>query len=650
MSVLAPVYSIEKPFPPEQGYSPVYISPILCDRTTSLQSGSITLYEVFISSVHKYSKYPYLGTRRVKSNGILGAYRWKTYSEIYSLSNRFTSGLKRLKLLPKDLTSIAAYAKNREELILVETACMAQNITIIPLSDSLTCEALGSILSQSKPSLIACGKAQFDTLISLKSTYLNSIRTIIMFDIVRDSIKLHARSLGFDIHEFAEIMELGTEPCEDVPPTPESVYCVSYTSGITGEPKGVMLTHRNLITAIKAVETGGYGFSSKDTYLMYLPHAHIFDRIMFHILTNAGARIGFFSGDIMNIKDDLHRLKPSVFISVPRLYNRFYQIIKQKFQDKTGISKKLLESSLNRKKVKYERSGSIENGMLQSLVFKNVRNALGGKVRLMISGSAPLSGDVLKFLRIVFACPIIEGYGLTETCAASFLTSFSDLTTDHIGGPLPGIEVKLREIHEIEYMCKEGSHIGELCIRSPSVFIGYYNGQEYTDRTIDSDGWFYTGDIVTRNSNDGSFKVIDRLNNIIKLSQGEYVSLEKIETVLLKSKFVHQIFVYGDPFKFYLVAVVVPSKEYLTKRWTKVNNCGKDWNQILKNPKLKNDIFENLKEISIKNQLNRYELVNKIYLESDEWTDQDLLAPTQKLSRNKAKLKYKEVIQQLYAD
>lgn len=650
MSILSPCYSVEKKFPIEESYSPVYISPIAHDGSVVLSSSARTLFESFMLSTEIYAKNPFLGTRALRPNGSLGPYIWKSYSEVLRLTQLFTSGLKRLKLLPKDLSAIGIYAKNREEMVLLELVCMSQNITIIPLSDALSTETLTSVLTQSKPNFIACGKAQFDTLISLKKNCLSPIRTVLMFDVVRESVRLQSRSLGLDMHEFNEIMQLGTENNDFLPPTPDSVYCISYTSGITGEPKGAMITHRNAIATLLAVGKAEYAFLQDDSYLMYLPHSHIFDRVMFHILLNVGAKIGFYSGDIMNIKDDLEQLRPTIFMSVPRLFNRFYQIILQRFQNKKGLSKKLLNSSLEKKRVKYDKSGNVKNGFLQKFVFKKVRNSLGGRVRMMVSGSAPLSGEVLKFLRIVFACPIIEGYGLTETCGATFLTGLNDIMTDHIGGPLPGIEVKLREIPEMGYFCKGEVPTGELCVRGPTVFIGYFDGQELTDKTMDSDGWFYTGDIISRNSSDGSFKVLDRLNNIIKLSQGEYVSLEKIEKVLNSSKFVHQIFVHGDPLQHFLVAIVVPCKDYIQKKWALQSPSSEEWSQIVKSPKLKNEISENFKEISLQSQLNRYELVNKIYLEEEEWTDQDLLTPTQKLSRVKAKLKYAERLQQLYSD
>ena len=411
-----------------------------------------------------------------------------------------------------------------------------------------------------------------------------------------------------------------------------------------------MITQRNIISGMCGVEKNGFQFSNRDSYLMYLPHSHIYDRLIFHILTNSGSRIGFYSGDIMNIKEDLQNLKPTLFISVPRLFNRFFQIITQNFQEKTGLSKYFLDSSLSKKRNKYEKNGSLKNGIIQKIIFKNVKNSLGGKIRLMISGSAPLSGEVIKFLRIVFSCPIIEGYGLTETCGASFSTHPDDSSIEHIGGPMPGIEAKIREIPEMEYYCTEKIHTGELYVRGPSIFIGYFLGQEYTDISIDSDGWFSTGDIVSRDIESGKFKVIDRINNIIKLSQGEYVSLEKIELALLKSKFVHQVFVYGDPFQHYLVAIIVPCKKYIQNKWIKNNNCHSDWRQIIENSKLREDLYEDIKGLSLKNQLNRYELVNKIHLEPEEWTDQDLLTSTQKLIRNKAKIKYKEIIQNLYSE
>ena len=225
-------------------------------------------------------------------------------------------------------------------------------------------------------------------------------------------------------------------------------------------------------------------------------------------------------------------LKPTIFISVPRILNRFYDIIRQRFREKKGFTKKIVNRSLKSKKRKYETTGMLTNSFWEGIAFKKVRKSVGGRVRLMISASAPLNGEILKFLRMVFACPIIECYGITETSGPCFITQDVDNNTGHIGGPMPGVEAKLRLIPEMSpsLNCNE---IGELCIRSSSVFIGYHKGQDITDKVVDSDGWFYTGDVAERCCDTGAFRVVSRISSIVKLSQGEFVAIEKVEKILM---------------------------------------------------------------------------------------------------------------------
>ena len=643
-------YSIEKPNTKDSGYSPVYINPVEFSGIPILDNGCRTLYECFLNAVQNFPENPFLGTRQYNSSGSLGNYAWKSYSEIFKQVKGLVSGFKKLNLLSKSSNLIAIFSKNREEMFVAELACILQNLPVVPLPDNLSTDILAGILSESRPNILICGKAQCDLIITLEPESLLSIKSLIVFDSLREPIKNHIRSLGIDIHEYQEIFRMPEEPIPDNPPKSESLVWIIYTSGTSGHPRGAMLLHRNIISNILSLKKCGYTFYESDSYIMYLPHSHIYDRLMTYILINSGSRIGFNSGDILNIKEDMMLLKPTIFISVPRIFNRFYQIIKQRFSEKSGITKRILESSLKTKADKYNKTGDLSNNFWQKIAFKKVKKSVGNKIRFMVSASAPLNGEILRFLRMVFSCPIVESLGITETAGACMITQIGDIETGHVGGPLSGVEAKLREIPEMGFFCEENRQIGELCVRSSSIFAGYYKAQETTDKVIDSDGWYYTGDILERSSSSGAFKILDRLSNIVKLSQGEFVSLEKIEKVLLISQYVHQIFVYGDGFQHFLIAIVVPNKEFILNKMSYPSirrNSESDWRNTIKSSKLKNEILEDLKEISNKRHLSRTETVNNIYLEETEWTDKDILTSTQKLNRTKAKTKYIEIIQQL---
>ena len=642
-------YSIPKPFRPDPGFSNVFISPIENSGIPILSNGSRTFYESFIRSVQTYPHNACLGTRQYNSSGILGDYVFKSYSEVYQTTRRLLSSMKKWNLLSKDTNLIAIMSKNREEMIITELACLCQNIPVVPLTDNLSSEILSSILMESKPKLIFCGKAQCDLLINLPTHSLLSLKSIVVFDNLREPIKNHIKSLGIEIFEYQEIFSIEVEAVPDSPPEPDSLFVIIYTSGTTGDPRGVMITHRNLICSFSYLFKAGYIYTEFDSYLMYLPHAHIYDRFMFYTILNVGGKIGFYSGDMLNIKDDLMILKPTIFISVPRILNRFYDLIRQRFSEKKGLSRKIVNMSLISKQHKYETSGNLTNGFWENIAFKKVRKSIGGRMRLIISASAPLNGDILKFLRMVFACPIIESYGSTETSGPCFITQDADINTGHIGGPMPGVESKLKLLPDIS-PSTTGNDVGELCVRGSSLFIGYFKGQDVTDKVVDSDGWFYTGDIAERCARTGAFKILSRISSTVKLSQGEFVPLEKVEKILMISQFVYQVFVYGDGFHHFLVAVVVPNKEFVMKSWI-VNKTTKiqenDYNSIILSQKFKNEILEDLKEVSFRNQLSRSEIICDLSIEPEEWTDNDLLTSTQKLNRLKAKEKYSSALQEM---
>lgn len=275
----------------------------------------------------------------------------------------------------------------------------------------------------------------------------------------------------------------------------------------------------------------------------------------------------------------------------------------------------------------------------------------------MLTGSAPISGEVLSFLRVVFACPIVEGYGQTESCAGSIVTHPADPECGHIGGPLPSLEIKLIDVPEMKYLSTDKDETGssaprgEICIRGLTVFKGYYKDPVNTSETIDSEGWLHTGDIGTRLPHNGAFKIIDRIKNFFKLAQGEYVAVEKIELMYTKSKFISQIFVYGDSFQSFLVGIIVPDEEYIRNDWCPQNKVTEDtpFERVCRNYKLKVDILEDMKRISEQTGLFGFEQVKRIHLEHLPWTTDDLYTPTQKFMHFKAKIKYQDVIAELYS-
>lgn len=224
--------------------------------------------------------------------------------------------------------------------------------------------------------------------------------------------------------------------------------------------------------------------------------------------------------------------------------------MQSKLKELTGFKKILANRAVNAKLANLEKSGSVTHSVYDRLVFNKFRDVVGGRVTKMVTGSAPISKDVLNFLKIAFCCPIYEGYGQTETAAAATITCYGDPETGHVGGPVSSIEIKLVDVPEMNYTSKDVVNgkphpRGEICFRGNNVFVGYYNAPEKNAEAFDEDGWLHSGDIGMIYPN-GAVKIIDRKKNIFKLAQGEYIAPEKLENVFNKSPIAMQTFIYGD--------------------------------------------------------------------------------------------------------
>lgn len=254
---------------------------------------------------------------------------------------------------------------------------------------------------------------------------------------------------------------------------------------------------------------------------------------------------------MFKLKEDLAELRPTIMASVPRLFNRFYDVMQAKINDLQGFKRTLTDWGIQKKVHNYQTSGSYTHGFYDALVFSKFAAVLGGRMRIMTTGSAPISKDVLTFLKVAFCCPINEGYGQTENTGIATVCWNRDPEVGHIGGPYPTCDIKLSDIPEMSYTSKDKDENGdpmprgEVCIKGYNVFRGYFQMPERTAEAIDSNGWLHTGDVGQFRPN-GSIKIIDRKKNIFKLSQGEYVAPEKLEQTFQQMPLVAQNFMYGD--------------------------------------------------------------------------------------------------------
>ena len=518
----------------------------------------------------------------------MGKYKWKTFGDVFKEIENCARGYLTLNMLEisvceeQEFKFIGIYAKNREEYIVAEMAGYLLGATVVPLYDTLGLEGLQFIAQQTQlKTMFSSAEGLIKMSKMENSGIIPMVSNIIVFDELIPEFEADLRKNFPKLVLIPYIMVLKAGNSSGIRlkrkdrAKGESIGLICYTSGTTGLPKGVMLSHKNMVAGAAGLATVDYmsKLTNNDAYTSYLPMAHVYERIL---LTNCyifGTKIGIFGGDITKLANDLATLQPTVFNSVPRLFYRFYSVINQKLDALKGFKKKMCGKALKVKLARVRKTAICTHSLYDKLVFNKMKGILGGKVKFIGSGGAPIDQTVLEFLKVCFCCPIMEGFGQTETFAAGGAGCSDDPLAGHAGPPYVSMEYKLMDVPDMEYFVTdkemwEGVETsiprGELLMRSPAVFQGYFLNKQKTLQTIQG-GWLYTGDIA-KFLPGGRMKIIDRKNNFFKLSQGEYIASEKLENVYSVSPYVSQIFVYGDGMRDFLVAIAVPDEAYILSR------------------------------------------------------------------------------------
>ncbi|CAI5478435.1 unnamed protein product [Closterium sp. Yama58-4] len=623
----------------------------------SYDEATTCYHNFFTFARQRFANNPCLGTR----NG--DGFTWESYELTARRASDFGAGLVYLGLKPGDRFGI--YSVNNAEWVLAELGGYCYGLVNVSLYATLGQEAVNHVVNHSEMVAVVCS---VETLSSLFKALPSSpaVKTVIYMQgggqAPTDADRQAAEDAGVKLIPFSQVEEWGAQnPQEHIPPKPEDLAVLMYTSGTTGDPKGVMLTHRNIIantTSCPAVlgTAGGITLGPGDRYLSYLPLAHIFERAALATMYMQGVAVGFFSGKVELLLDDMGALKPTVLFGVPRVFNRVHDKVLQQVESGSPVSRFLFNTAI-KESAKVLKAGGAFNSLplWDTLIFKKVQRRLGGCCRVVLSGGAPISAATQQFLAIAFGVPALQGYGLSETSAAGTITALEDPNTGHVGPPQPSVDMKLAPVPEMEYLPSDKPKPrGEICFRGASVMVGYYKQEEMTAEVIDSDGWFHTGDIGQVNE-DGTLTIIDRKKNIFKLAQGEYVAAEKLEVLYGGAAVVSQIFVYGDSFKSSLVAVVVPDKDVLSDWATSsgalsaVEAVAASLADLCALPGAREYVLSELVKRAKATSMKGFEVVKGVALEAEAFTtENDLMTPSFKLKRNKLKAKYQAAIDELY--
>ncbi|XP_069027562.1 long-chain-fatty-acid--CoA ligase 1-like [Embiotoca jacksoni] len=612
---------------------------------THIYDDAITVYESFLRGVRVSNDGPCLGCRKP-----MKPYEWMSYRQVQKRTENLGSAFLHIGHSKTAAPYIGIFSQNRPEWTISELACYTYSLVSVPLYDTLGTEAIGYIIDKASISTVVCDVTEkVELVLDCVMDSQHSVTTIVLMEPPGAALVERGRTAGIDIISLQEMEAIGENNYQlPMPPHPNDMAVICFTSGTTGDPKGAMLTHGNIVSNcsafIKLTELTCH-LGPSDVHISYLPLAHMFERIVQGVMLMHGSSIGFFQGDIRQLSDDLKTLRPTVFPVVPRLLNRMYDTIFG--QANTSFKRWLLGFAYRTKKAEMLRGIVRRDSIWDRLIFRKVQASLGGRVRLMLTGAAPVSSTVLNFLRAAMGCQFYEGYGQTECTAGCTMTVPGDWTAGHVGVPLPCNSIKLVDVPEMNYRAADGE--GEVCVKGANVFLGYLGDPEKTAETIDADGWLHTGDIGKWLPN-GTLKIVDRKKHIFKLSQGEYIAPEKIENVYTRSDAVVQVFVHGDSLQAFLVAVVVPDPDFLSGWTQRTLSLQGSYQQLCGRAEVKAAILEDLLRLGKAGGLKSFEQVKAIYIHTKLFSiENGLLTPTMKAKRNEIRQYFKTQIDELYA-
>ncbi|KHN94458.1 AMP-dependent synthetase/ligase [Metarhizium album ARSEF 1941] len=580
-------------------------------------------------------------------------YSWLSYGEVAERRKNFGAGLVELHRRinhPRDKYGIGIWAQNRPEWQIADFACMSQGLFSVSLYETLGPDTTEYIINHAELACVVCSLPHVPTLLKL-APRLPSLKLVICIDDLdkgemagystKDVLNAIATDrLGIQILSMSEVEKLGLESGRPMRPAgPDDLYTINYTSGTTGPPKGVLLTHAAMVAGNAASRIPAK-LSSDDVAISYLPLAHILERVLQHGTISEGASCGFFRGDILGLVDDMLVLQPTAFVSVPRLFNRFNTAIRAATVEAEGfrgtLSKRILDTKMASMKLPMGQA-TVQHWLWDRVFTPKVRAKVGlGRATRLASGSAPLDPKVQEFLSAMFGVRLTQGYGMTETSGLVTVPLAGDLDTGHIGPPSPAAEICLESIPELQYTVDDKPYPrGEILVRGPVLFKGYYKNEQENKKVMEEDGWFHTGDVAMVDEL-GRFTIIDRKKNVLKLAQGEYVAPERLENVYTANcALIATAFVHGDSQESTLVGIFGISPETFAPFASKV--LGQSVKQediaslkrVARDPKVQREFLSTLQTIGKRNKFNKYEHVANVFLDVEPFTvENELLTPT----------------------
>lgn len=667
----------------------------------------------------------------------LGEYSWETFGDAERRVSHLAAGLySMLGPVTENSQPIAIFSETRAEWLYAAQCAFRLNRPVVTLYSTLGDDALVHGLNEAEVSVVFTSDELLSKVIKIVQRCPSIVRIIyftngvfnrelytdvdnlaVPSDNATNSVSeaLTKCPQHLHLHDVVEVERLGAAiiraekanikkdqmvPCEAhspstgtysglwMPPSqerpkPADLAVIMYTSGSTGQPKGVELTHDCLVSAVAGhLQRLPKLRSNYDVYIGYLPLAHVLELTCELCCVIMGVKIGYSNPQTLtdtssrikpgSCKGDVTLLRPTVFASVPTVLERISKAVWEKVNSGGEFSQALFRFAYAYKCRRIH--GGFPSFLVDRLIFRKVRSLMGGRLRYIVSGGAPLSEDSQLFANICIA-PIIQGYGLTETSSAGGLMECGDLRCNHVGAPSSSVQIRLRAWPEGGYSpFDRPSPRGEILISGLPVSRGYYKQPELTAKEFitDSDGvrWFCTGDIGLIHT-DGSLSIIDRKKDLVKLQAGEYVSLSKVELALSQSIYVEQVCVYVDPQQSFPICFVVPKLKalldlaqsldlvhLLDEARSKLPESARhdpiavehaERAVLCKCPQIIAAVLKDMKQVAREKRLNTFEIPQKLYLDTISWTpDTGLVTDALKLKRFNLQTRFEREIEEMY--
>lgn len=616
--------------PAKPGETPIICSPNYEKVPEILKKGlyqdfpeGVTMYHLFEDSFKKYPDYNIYGHRVYSDGKWQDRFEFITRAQFRQLRDSVGAYFNQHECEEGEKIGILSY--NKIEWVATQHACFAYGCIPVPIYDTYGLENIAYIINHSSIRIVFVVSSKLRELLELR---IERVRHIVVFDNEEQPYKESdfaelLEGLNCTITKWDDVMKI-TDRYPHKPPTYDTPAAIMYTSGTTGPPKGCIVTHGNFIgTASTYIHV--YPFCEKDCLLSFLPLAHVYEEVLHFVAVHSRTPIAFYSGSIPRLIDEIKILKPSLFISVARVFERIYEGMQKNIAKKPFLTRMAFKSAFAIKSFLLDHFRLQKVPILDSVFNAINKQAVGGDMRMFICGGSALSVEIQHFLRISLNVYFLQGYGLTETAAGVTVQSCTDTLDGNVGVLLHCVQAKMKDLPDMGYSSKNFE--GELFIRGATLFHGYYKDEQKTKEAFDEDGWFRTGDIFRLNKT-GQFQVIGRAKELVKLSQGEYISLAKLQNCYVDVKYVNQIYVHAAMTSRFLVAVVVLDK----------HQPGYDKVTV-------DQMLQLLEDKAIEMQFNGYERICNLILTTEEFTPQNgMLTPSLKLVLYKIAKRYEKEI------